>query len=113
MPLIVLTGTPCSGKTTRSIELKTYFEEKLKGSGQNVEIISENDAIVQAGYDRNVYFAGKSRSKVKIFPKTKGSHRKNLIFAIILQFRILYQIYKRHIVLIYLAFFRFEKGEGC
>lgn len=63
MPLIVVTGIPCSGKTTRSIELKNYFEEKLKDSGQNVEIISEGDAITQAGYDKNVYFAGKSRSE--------------------------------------------------
>lgn len=68
MPLIVVTGIPCSGKTTRSLELKAYFEEKLKDSGQNVEIIGESDAINQAGYDKNVYFAGKSRDKVKIFP---------------------------------------------
>lgn len=71
MPLIVVTGTPCSGKTTRSLELKNYFEEKLKDSGQNVEIISENDAIIQAGYDKNAHFAGKSRSEdisVRTFP---------------------------------------------
>lgn len=59
MPLIVITGIPCSGKTTRSLELKNYFEEKLKDSGQHVEIINESDAINQAGYNKNVYFAGK------------------------------------------------------
>lgn len=63
MPLIVVTGIPCSGKTTRSLELKSHFEEKLKDSGQNVEIISESDAIIQAGYDKNVYFAGKIEEK--------------------------------------------------
>ncbi|KAL6259803.1 hypothetical protein P5V15_009714 [Pogonomyrmex californicus] len=63
MPLIVVSGIPCSGKTTRSLELKKYFEEKLKDSGQNVEIISENDAIIQAGYDRNVYFSDSKKEK--------------------------------------------------
>ncbi|XP_071638084.1 protein KTI12 homolog [Temnothorax longispinosus] len=63
MPLIVVTGVPCSGKTTRSVELKSYFEEKLKGSGQTVEIISESDAIIQAGYDKNVYFADSKKEK--------------------------------------------------
>jgi len=68
MPLIVVTGIPCSGKTTRSLELKDYFKEKLRSSGQNIEIISESDAIIQANYDKNVYFAGKSKSEVKTFP---------------------------------------------
>jgi len=68
MPLIVITGIPCSGKTTRSLELNDYFKEKLKNSGQNIEIISESDAIIQAGYDKNVYFAGKSKSEIKTFP---------------------------------------------
>lgn len=68
MPLIVITGIPCSGKTTRSLELKSYFETKLKDSGQSVELISESDAIIQAGHDKNTYFAGKSKSEVKTFP---------------------------------------------
>ncbi|XP_011876466.1 PREDICTED: protein KTI12 homolog [Vollenhovia emeryi] len=63
MPLIVVTGIPCSGKTTRSVELKSYFEEKLKDSGQSVEIISESDAISQAGHDKNVYFADSKKEK--------------------------------------------------
>lgn len=88
MPLIVITGVPCSGKTTRSIELKSYFEEKLKGSGQNVEIICENDAIIQAGYDKNVYFAGKSKSGVKLDISMKLD-RRNFTSVYILQFRML------------------------
>ncbi|XP_025991329.1 protein KTI12 homolog isoform X2 [Solenopsis invicta] len=63
MPLIVITGIPCSGKTTRSLELKNYFEEKLKDSGQHVEIINESDAINQAGYNKNVYFADSKKEK--------------------------------------------------
>lgn len=58
MPLIVITGNPCSGKTTRSLELRDYFEKKLEGTGQNVEIISESDAITAAGYDKNIFYAG-------------------------------------------------------
>ncbi|KYN13547.1 Protein KTI12 like protein [Trachymyrmex cornetzi] len=63
MPLIIITGIPCSGKTTRSLELKSYFEEKLKSSGQNVEIISESNAIIQTGYNKNVYFADSKKEK--------------------------------------------------
>lgn len=58
MPLIVITGIPSSGKTTRSFELKTYFEERLKRVGQSVEIISEFDALTKAGYDKNTLYAG-------------------------------------------------------
>lgn len=60
MPLIVITGIPCSGKTTRSLELKKYFENKLKSNGQNVEIINECDAITKVGYDKNTFYAGQS-----------------------------------------------------
>ncbi|KAL0110623.1 hypothetical protein PUN28_013897 [Cardiocondyla obscurior] len=63
MPLIIVTGIPCSGKTTRTLQLKNHFEEKLKNSGQKIEIISESDAIVQAGYDKNVYFADSKKEK--------------------------------------------------
>ncbi|XP_011699562.1 PREDICTED: protein KTI12 homolog [Wasmannia auropunctata] len=63
MPLIVVTGIPCSGKTTRSLELKDYFEKKLKESGQNVEIIIECDAIIQAGYNKNECFADSKKEK--------------------------------------------------
>ena len=54
MPLLVITGIPCSGKTTRTSELKEYFEKRHK----KVEVISEVEAIKKAGYDKNTYFAG-------------------------------------------------------
>ncbi|XP_025154615.1 protein KTI12 homolog isoform X2 [Harpegnathos saltator] len=63
MPLIVITGNPCSGKTTRSLEIKDYFEKKLKATGQSIEIISESDAIVTAGYDKNVFYADSKKEK--------------------------------------------------
>lgn len=55
MPLIIITGVPCSGKTTRTSELKEYFENK---AGKNVEVISEVDVLMKAGYDRNTFYAG-------------------------------------------------------
>ncbi|XP_032668076.1 protein KTI12 homolog [Odontomachus brunneus] len=63
MPLIVITGNPCSGKTTRSLELKNYFEKRLKGTEQSVEIISESDAIITAGYDKNMFYADSKKEK--------------------------------------------------
>lgn len=50
-----MTGTPSSGKTKRTLELKEYFESK---QGKKVDIVSEIDAITKAGYDKNTYFAG-------------------------------------------------------
>lgn len=55
MPLIIMTGIPCSGKTTRTNQLKDYFEKR----GQKCEIVSEIDAITKAGYDVNTFYAGK------------------------------------------------------
>lgn len=65
MPLIIITGGPCSGKTTRSLELKNYFENRFKNSGQTVEIISEHDAIIKAGYDKNTFYAGKRNVNIE------------------------------------------------
>lgn len=52
-----MTGTPCSGKTTRANELKNYFETE---KGKKVEIISEEEMIVKATFDKNTFYAGKS-----------------------------------------------------
>ena len=38
MPLIVICGLPCSGKTTRANELKSYFQEK----GSTVYMINDD-----------------------------------------------------------------------
>lgn len=55
MPLIVITGIPSSGKSSRTNELKEYFE---KIHGKKVEVVNEVEAIEKAGYDRNTFFAG-------------------------------------------------------
>ena len=39
MPLIILTGFPASGKSTRALQLKAYFESQDK----TVNLISENE----------------------------------------------------------------------
>ena len=56
MPLIIVTGTPSSGKTTRANELKDYFETKQE---KKVDIIREAETIAKAGYDKNTFYDGK------------------------------------------------------
>lgn len=56
MPLIILTGIPSSGKSKRTEELKKYFETE---HGQEVEVISEIEMVVRAGYNRDSFYAGK------------------------------------------------------
>lgn len=55
MPVIIMTGIPCSGKTTRTCELKEYFINEAK---KKVEIINEIDVVTKTGFDRNQFFAG-------------------------------------------------------
>jgi protein KTI12 len=52
MPLIIMCGIPCSGKTTRAKEIKTYFEEKKK----DVVLLNEENL----GFNKNEYYKGKS-----------------------------------------------------
>ncbi|XP_008196615.1 protein KTI12 homolog isoform X2 [Tribolium castaneum] len=54
MPLIVVTGVPCSGKTTRSTELKQFFESH----GKEVHVVSEFDQIIKANFEKNAFFSG-------------------------------------------------------
>ncbi len=42
MPLILLTGFPASGKSTRAQQLKEYFSSC---AGKNVMVLSENDIV--------------------------------------------------------------------
>jgi tRNA uridine 5-carbamoylmethylation protein Kti12 len=42
MPLILLTGYPSSGKTTRAQQLKEYFSTVV---GKSVVLLSENDVV--------------------------------------------------------------------
>jgi len=51
MPFIILCGFPCSGKTSRSLELKEYFEKTKR---LRTVIISEHDRELQ----RNFLYSG-------------------------------------------------------
>lgn len=52
MPLIVMCGYPCSGKTRRAEELKVYFEQKC---GRKVYIVGDRALDVE----KNTVYAGK------------------------------------------------------
>lgn len=52
MPLIVICGYPCSGKTRRAEELKVYFEQNCD---KKVYIVGDGALDV----DRNTVYAGK------------------------------------------------------
>ncbi|KAK0089664.1 hypothetical protein PV325_006087 [Microctonus aethiopoides] len=60
MPLIIITGIPSSGKSTRTVELKNFLE---KEHGKKVEIINEIETVVKAGYDKNSFYADSKKEK--------------------------------------------------
>ncbi|KAJ8924961.1 hypothetical protein NQ315_001126 [Exocentrus adspersus] len=59
MPLIVISGIPCSGKTTRCLELKQFFEEQ----GKEVHAVSEYEQIKKAGFEKNSFYADSNKEK--------------------------------------------------
>lgn len=60
MPLIIICGTPVSGKTTRAYELKKFFETK---HGKEVEIVSEDETIVKLRYEKNSTYLDSQKEK--------------------------------------------------
>ncbi|KAL1458709.1 hypothetical protein WDU94_008837 [Cyamophila willieti] len=61
MPLIILTGYPCSGKTKRSEEIKKYFEEQ--NLPNKIVHISDNDTIKKAGFSKTELYASAQKEK--------------------------------------------------
>lgn len=61
MPLIVISGLPASGKSTRAHQLRQYFEQR---HGRTVHIVAENEAIPRAGFAKNEYFASSLNEKM-------------------------------------------------
>lgn len=57
MPLIVMCGYPCSGKTRRARELKEYFTQNTE---RKVHIVGDEDQ----GIDRNSVYAGEKLLEV-------------------------------------------------
>lgn len=60
MPLIIICGTPVSGKTTRAYELKQFFETQHR---KTVDIVSEDEIIVKLGYDKNSNYLDSQKEK--------------------------------------------------
>lgn len=60
MPLVVISGLPSSGKSTRAQELQTHFI----GLGKNVHLISENGAVPKAGFQKNEFFESSQKEKI-------------------------------------------------
>lgn len=60
MPLIIICGTPVSGKTCRVVELKKFFEIEHKKA---VVIVSEDQAIAKLGYEKNTAYLDSQKEK--------------------------------------------------
>ncbi|XP_069954224.1 protein KTI12 homolog isoform X2 [Cherax quadricarinatus] len=57
MPLLLVSGFPSSGKTTRTLQIKTYLE---KEKNKNVVVVSENNLL---GEGKNEVFRDSRREK--------------------------------------------------
>lgn len=69
MPLIIICGTPVSGKTTRANEIKHYFMSK---HAKQVNIISEDEAIAKLGYEKNsVYLDAQKEKRLRGYLKSE------------------------------------------
>lgn len=57
MPLIILTGYPSSGKTTRCQEIKEYLE---KNCNKKVHVVSEENILSVCDTDKNKLYYGEN-----------------------------------------------------
>ncbi|XP_073999028.1 protein KTI12 homolog isoform X2 [Rhodnius prolixus] len=55
MPLILIVGLPCTGKTTRAKQIQTFLVENFN---RNVHVVSENDVIRSKNLDKNIVYSG-------------------------------------------------------
>ncbi|KAH8235492.1 hypothetical protein KR032_001410 [Drosophila birchii] len=60
MPIVVVTGLPASGKSTRSRQLRDYFAQR----GKKVHLISENQAVPKALFGKNQHAGDSQKEKV-------------------------------------------------
>lgn len=60
MPIIVISGLPASGKSTRARELQNYFLSRDKV----VHLISENVAVPKALFEKNAFFSDSQKEKI-------------------------------------------------
>lgn len=78
MPLIIITGYPSSGKTSRSHELKTYFENEL---GKPTRLISEEEIMSQCNTDKNASSMGKELSFMSLIQQLFFSYLDLCLFC--------------------------------
>ncbi|KAH8366936.1 hypothetical protein KR200_005368 [Drosophila serrata] len=60
MPIVVITGLPASGKSTRSRQVRDYFIQR----GKKVHLISENEAVPKALFGKNQHAGDSQKEKV-------------------------------------------------
>ncbi|XP_017096144.1 protein KTI12 homolog [Drosophila bipectinata] len=73
MPIVVITGLPASGKSTRARQLRDHFEEK----GKRVHLITENEAVPKALFEKNSH-AGDSQKEKVVRSDLKSEASRNL-----------------------------------
>lgn len=56
MPLVILTGNPCCGKSVRSEEISKFLSTVKE---KEVHVISDNSFINSTGKDKNALFLSK------------------------------------------------------
>ncbi|XP_034241961.1 protein KTI12 homolog [Thrips palmi] len=60
MPLVLITGIPSSGKSTRAAQIKEYLE---KEHNKTVHIVSENEVITSSNLKKNALYLDSSKEK--------------------------------------------------
>ncbi|XP_055593515.1 protein KTI12 homolog [Uranotaenia lowii] len=60
MPLVIVTGLPSSGKSTRAEQIKHCLENR----GKTVNIVSEENCIQLAGFEKNDMFRDSQKEKM-------------------------------------------------
>lgn len=63
MPLVILTGNPCCGKSRRSEEIREFLST---AKGKEVHVISDNSFINSSGQDKNALFLSKCQLLTKV-----------------------------------------------
>jgi protein KTI12 len=80
MPLVIFSGLPSSGKTTRSLQLEKALEEKIASSERKFKIHVLNDDNL--GINREVYRGPTLQSSLTIDAKSEKAARGTLYSAI-------------------------------
>lgn len=70
MPLVLMCGYPCSGKSTRSQEIKKFFEQDYN---KTVHIVSDDDIIKSSGINKHdLYFNSQKEKEIRGILKSEA-----------------------------------------